>query len=701
MAVQVEAKSGGQSALSRFASYSAVLIAVGVAGIVGIMIIPLPPALLDVLITINISAALAVLLITMYTLRPLDFSVLPSLLLIATLLRLGINISATRLILLDAHAGAVIQAFGNFVVGGNYVVGVVIFLILVVIQFVVITKGAERVAEVGARFTLDAMPGKQMSIDADLNAGLINEEQARQRRRDIEREADFYGAMDGASKFVKGDAIAGILIIFVNIIGGLFIGVLQKGMPIIEALETYTLLTVGDGLVSQIAAILLSTATGIIVTRAASDANLGQDVTKQLGASPRALVIVAGLLFCLGLVPGLPKLPFFVIGALLGGVYLVQRGRKPAADLAVVEGPTRPADPNDSESLRGLLKVDPIELELGYGLIGLADPDESGNLLGRVGLIRRQIALELGIIMPTIRIHDNAQLPTNAYAIKLRGLPGGGGTARPGYFMAMNPGTADVPIDGIETTEPAFGLPALWIDPHQKEQAEIFGYTVVDPASVIVTHLIEVLKRNAASILGRQDVQALVDGVKAEYPSLIAELTPDPLSVGEVQRVLQNLLAEGVSIRDTVAIFEALTDQARIVKDPDALSEHVREKLGRSIVSRYLEGESQLHVMTLNPSVQQALIDSIEPTQAGPRVNFDPGRAQGLIRQLAEAMERLAGAGHQPVLICPGRLRLPLRRLIERALPALTVLAYAEIPPSAQVRSAATVSERGAASAIV
>jgi len=686
--VSASAPSAG---LRRLLEYSDVVVAMGVAGIVGMMIIPLPEGLLDVLITVNIAGALVILLVSMYTLEPLEFSVFPSLLLIATLFRLALNISATRLILLHAHAGAVIDSFGSFVVGGNYVVGIVVFLILVVVQFVVITNGAGRVAEVAARFTLDAMPGKQMSIDADMNAGLITEEQARQRRQAIEREADFYGAMDGATKFVKGDAIAGILIIFINILGGLVIGILQLKMPALKALQTYTLLTIGDGLVSQIPALLLSTATGIIVTRAASESNLGRDVMGQVLANPRALGIVAGLLLTLALVPGLPKVPFLALAAILGVAYAVRRNQMRAHTTE----PAAPAQvaPVDADGLTRLLRVDDIELELGYGLIPLADPDQAGNLLSRVGLVRRQVALELGFILPTIRIHDNMQLGPNEYVIKLRGTVVSRGEAHVGHYLALNPGTAEEAIEGIPTTEPAFGLPALWIDSSAKTRAEIAGYTVVDPSSVITTHLIEIIKRHAASILSRQDVQTLVDNVKAEHPTLVSELIPDPLNVGDVHRVLQNLLREGVCIRDLVTILEALSEWARLVKDADVLSEHVREALGQAIVSRYVDAEGRLHAATIAPVLQQSLLDALEPARQGLQLNLEPARAQRLIRQISQEMEKMASVGHPPVLLCPGRLRLPLRRLTERSLPNLAVLSYSEVPVALEVRPAGMVDD--------
>jgi flagellar biosynthesis protein FlhA len=695
MAVNASTSPSVPVGLQKLLQQSDILLAMAVAAVIGIMIVPLPPFVLDILIIINVAIGLVMLLVSMYIRDPLEFSVFPSLLLIATLYRLGLNIAASRLILLQAHAGAVIEAFGNFVVGGNYIVGVVVFLILVVIQFVVITNGAGRVAEVAARFTLDAMPGKQMSIDADLNAGIITEEEARQRRKAIQQEADFYGAMDGASKFVKGDAIAGIIIIFINILGGFAIGVLQLKMPLIQALQTYTLLTVGDGLVSQIPALLISTATGIIVTRAASEANLGRDVLSQVLANPRALAIVAALLAALGVVPGLPKLPFFVIAALAGATaFALERSRRHAAVLAAGAATAAVAskeEPLDAQAVVKMLPLDPIELEIGYGLIGLADPEQGGNLLSRITLIRKQLALDLGIVVPTIRIRDNLQLPANAYVIKLRGVQVAQGEARAGRYLAMDPGVAAGPIDGTPTREPAFGLPAVWITAELKERAEMLGYTVVDPSSVITTHLTEVLKTHAPSILSRQDVQTLLDSVKATHPALVAELVPNPLSIGDVQKVLQNLLRERVSIRDLVTILETLADHAPTVRDHDTLSELVRQALGRTICNPLLE-QGALHAFTLAPQLQHALAESLQPGERGMSIVIEPQRAQRLLQRMAQAMEAMAAMGHQPVAVVNSRIRLPLKRLTERALPGLVILAYQEVPPGVEVRITATVS---------
>ena len=671
---------------SRALPFSDIFLGVAAVVIIGLMIIPLPTVALDVLISVNIATALTILLVSMYITEPLQFSVFPSLLLIVTLFRLGLNVSATRLILLQANAGQVIESFGAFVVGGNYIVGIVVFLILMVIQFVVITNGAGRVAEVAARFTLDAMPGKQMSIDADLNAGIINDEQARERRRLIERQADFYGAMDGASKFVKGDAIAAVLIVFVNILGGFGVGVMQLGMPLTDALKTYTLLTVGDGLVSQIPALLISTATGIIVTRAASEANLGHDVASELLSNPRALALGGGVLLLLGLIPGLPKLPFFLVGGvLLGGAYLMRRQQQAA--VAVVAKEEAAEAPKEAENVMDLLQVDPMELEIGYGLIPLVDKGRGGNLLQRISLIRRQLALELGIVLPTIRVRDNLQLRPNAYCIKLRGVEIARGELLMNHFLAMNPGGAEGDLNGTPTTEPAFGLPAEWIPAAARERAEMLGYTVVDPASVLTTHLTEVIKVHAPSILGRQATQGLIDNLKREHPALVEELIPNLLSLGEVQKVLQNLLRERVSIRDLVTILETLADRARTTRDTDLLSEHVRHALQRTITYQYKDENNVLHALMLSPHLEETLSASLQPTEQGVALTLDHATGQRLLQRLAREAEKMAAQGFQPVVLCSSRIRLPLKRFTERSLHSLAVLAYGEIPPQIEVRS--------------
>ena len=697
MAIAVPAAATPSNSIwARLNRYSDVMLAAAVCAVVGMMIIPLPEWLLDLLIVTNLSLGLIMLMVALYAKDALHFSVFPSLLLLTTLFRLGLDISATRLILLQAHAGQVVTAFGNIVVGGNFVVGVVVFLILIVVNFVVITHGATRVAEVGARFTLDAMPGKQMAIDAELNAGAINEETARARRRAVQQEADFYGAMDGATKFVKGDAVAAIIIMVINIVGGFVIGVLQLKMQLGDALSTYTLLTVGEGLTSQIPALLISTATGMIVTRAASepDSNLGKDVGSQLFGNPRALAIVGVLLLGMALVPGMPKLPLVGIGALLlGTAQMLRKNAKQAAAATAEAAAAAPANA-EPENLNHLLRVDPISIEIGYGLISLADAENGGNLLSRVTLIRRQIATDLGIIVPTIRIRDDLQLPADTYVIRLRGVEVARGEVRANRLMAMNPGTAMGELDGLPTTEPAFGLPALWITNEQREHAENLGYTVVDPTSVMTTHLSEVIRQHAPQILSRQDVQSLLDSVKAEHPTLVGELVPELLSIGEVQKVLQHLLAERISIRDLVTILEALADSARVTRDQDQLGERVRQALGRAICRQNAGPDGRLSVLTLSPGWQQAIAGALQTTDTGSAVLLmDQPTGNRLIHALSKEMERVAALGHNPILLVPARLRLALRRFSERSLGALTILAYSEVPAQVEVTTLGVVGD--------
>jgi flagellar biosynthesis protein FlhA len=660
--------------------------------VVALMMVPLPTFVLDILLAVNLLAALVILLIAMYVMEPLQFAVFPALLLIMTLFRLGLNVAATRLVLLNGDAGAVIESFGSFVIGGNFVVGIVVFLILMVIQFVVITNGAGRVAEVAARFTLDAMPGKQLAIDADLNAGLINEGEARRRRRNIEMEADFYGAMDGASKFVRGDAIAAVVIVIVNILGGFAIGVLQRGIPIVDALQVYSLLTVGEGLVSQIPALLISTATGIIVTRSASEANLGRDVIGQFSANPRAIGISGGIILLLALVPGLPKLPFILIGGLaVFAAFRLWQAQQLAEVTAVEVAQADEAAQRQPDNVVDLLNVDPMELEIGYGLIPLVDQEQGGNLLNRITLIRRQLALDLGIVLPTIRVRDNLQLRPNQYVIKLRGVEVARGELMISHYLAMNPGTAEEGLEGIPTTEPAFGLPALWVNPAQRETAEILGYTVVDPASVLTTHLTEVIKANAPTILNRQDIQTLITNLRRDYPALIDELVPNLLTLGEIQRVLANLLRERVPVRDLVTILEALADTARTTKETDLLTEAARRALARTIASLYRDEANTLTGTMLSPQIEAYLASALQQTDQGTMIAIDAQTAQRLIQAVSREMERMAQQGLQPILICSSRLRLPLKRLTERSLPNLVVLSFAEIPPGTNVVSAGLI----------
>src|SRR5579884_3904627 len=650
--------------------YSDIILAGVVVAVLAMMIIPLPEQLLDGLIVIDIASALTILLVSLYAREPLDFSVFPSLLLVMTLFRLGLNISASRLILLQAHAGTVIDAFGSFVVGGNYVVGVVVFLILMVIQFVVITNGAGRVAEVGARFTLDAMPGKQLAIDADLNAGLITEAEARARRRAIQREADFYGAMDGASKFVKGDAIAAIIITLINSLGGIVIGVLQLHMDVGRAAQTYTLLTVGDGLVSQVPALLISTATGVIVTRSAADTSLGRDMLGQVFTNPRALGIVGTVLLLFGLVPGLPKLPFFVISAgLIGGAFVLRNSARRAAQ-APAEEPAKPA--SDEQNVADLLHVDPLELEIGYNLVPLVDAQRGGSLINRIALIRRQVAL-------------------NSYSIKLRGVEIARGEVLVDHHLALSPTASDETLEGVRTVEPAFGLPAIWVTGAQRERAELLGYTVIDPASVVTTHLTEVIKRNAPAILGRQEVQNLLNGVRQTAPAVADDLVPNLLSLGEVQKVLQNLVRERVSIRDLVAILEALGDHARATRDPDVLTEYARRAVARSLCQQYREPDGIIYGITLDPHLEQELFEALQTTDQGAVIAWPPSRTQRLLQRLGQELERLAATGHLPIVLTSARIRLPFRRLTERALPNLAVLSFAEVASQGDVRAVATL----------
>ena len=678
--------------ISKLNKFSDVMLALGVVMIVMMMIIPLPPFLLDLLLALNITLSLTIVMISIYNVEPLQFSVFPSLLLVTTLFRLALNVSATRLILLQGYAGEVILAFGSFVVGGNAVVGFIVFIILILIQFIVITKGAERVAEVAARFTLDAMPGKQMAIDADLNAGLINDNEARTRRRNIQREADFYGAMDGASKFVKGDAIAAIVIIVVNILGGFIIGMVQRDMSILQALQTYTLLTVGEGLVNQIPALLVSTATGLVVTRAASENNLGHDIAAQLLAYPRVFFLVAAVLAVLSAVPGLPGIPFLSIAILIAGLgYILQKTAKTAQETAVTQQEEKELEEvRKPENIVSLLQVDPIELEIGYSLIPLVDVAQGGNLLDRVVMIRRQCALEMGIVVPTIRIRDNIQLKPNAYVIKIKGIEVAKGELLLDHFLAMNPGMVTEEIPGEETMEPAFGLPALWIHEAYRERAELSGYTVVDPISVLATHLTEVVKGHCDELLGRQDVQTLIDSVKQDHPAVVSELVPAMLSVGDIQKVLVCLLKERVSVRDLVSIMETLADTATFTKDPEVLAEYVRRTLSRNISRQYIQNNT-LTCITLDPQTENQIVSGVQHSDRGSFVNLDPGSMQQFINSLSNEIQKLTATGFHPVLLTSPASRLYVRKLTERIAPNLVILSFAELENQIEVQSVGMV----------
>ncbi|RCX21292.1 flagellar biosynthesis protein FlhA [Fontibacillus phaseoli] len=670
-----------------------ILVLVGVIGIVLLMIVPIPTLLLDFLLIINISIALMILLVAMNTREALQFNIFPAMLLITTLFRLALNVSTTKLILGQAEAGDVVATFGSWVSQGEPVVGFVVFLILVVVQFIVITKGSERVAEVAARFTLDAMPGKQMSIDADLNAGLINEQQARERRTKIEKEADFYGAMDGASKFVKGDAIASIILLLINLIGGFIIGMSIHGMPFGEALSTYSILTIGDGLVSQIPALLISTASGLIVTRASSEGNLADDITGQLFSYPKLIYIVAGTIGMLGLFTPIgpwTTLPFAGL--------LIFAGRRMQKNInlrqiqqEIQEEEQQIEEVRSPESVINLLQVDPIEFEFGYGLIPLADTGQGGDLLDRIIMIRRQCALEMGLVVPVIRIRDNIQLKPNEYVIKIKGNVVGGGELLLNHYLAMSPGMDDESISGIETQEPAFGLPALWIDESTKDRAELSGYTVVDPPSVVATHLTELIKKHAHELLGRQETKSLIDNLKENYAVLVDELIPSLLSVGEVQKVLAKLLREKISIRDMVTIFETLADYASYTKDPDVLTEYVRQSLSRQITQQYTQQGETMRVITVGPTLEKKIAESVQQSDQGSYLALDPVSTQSLFQKLSEQINRLLQSGQQPIVLTSPTIRMYLRQVIERSMQDIPVLSYSELEPNVEIQSVGVV----------
>ncbi|MGE5676485.1 MAG: flagellar biosynthesis protein FlhA [Pseudomonadota bacterium] len=667
------------------------IVAIAVLAVLVLIIVPLPSFIVDIMLTLNISLSLVIFLLSMYIKEPLQFSIFPTMLLITTLFRLSLNFSTTRLILGKGYAGEVVNAFGNFVTGSNPVVGFIMFLILIIVQFMVITKGSERVAEVSARFTLDAMPGKQMAIDADLNSGLINEMEAKDRRKKIQREADFYGAMDGASKFVKGDAIAGIIITVINISGGFTIGMLQMGLGFAESLSKFTVLTIGDGLVSQIPALFISVAAGMVVTRAASDSDLGSDVISQLLREPRILYITSAALIVLAFA-GLPKVPNIVLAIFLAlmGYTLQRRIKETVKEEEIKAQDIEVEEIRRPENVMTLLQVDPIELEFGYGIIPLADSNQGGDLLDRVVMIRRQCALDLGVIVPVIRLRDNIQLRPNEYVIKIKGIEIASGELMFDSFLAMNPGTADGELDGIKTTEPAFGLPAVWISENQKERAEMMGYTVVDPPSVIATHLTEIIKNHAHELLGRQDVQKLVDNIKENYPALVDDVTPKQLSIGDVQKVLSNLLKEGVSIRDMVTIMETLADYAPITKDTDMLTEYVRQSMRRNITKRFIY-DMHAKVITLDGTLEQTIMDSVQQTEYGSYLNMDPNSAQRIIGNLLKELQKLTSIGEQPIVLASPVVRLYFKRMTEQVAPGLVVLSYNELDPSVEVQSVGVV----------
>jgi flagellar biosynthesis protein FlhA len=662
--------------------------AVGVILIVALLIIPLPSFIVDLLIALNISLSIGILLLTMYIAQPMEFSVFPTVLLLVTLFRLGINVATSRLILLEGNAGGVVNTFGNLIVGGNYVVGVVIFLILMIIQFVVINNGTGRVAEVSARFTLDAMPGKQMSIDADLNSGLIDEHDARARRKAIEGEADFYGAMDGASKFVRGDAIAAVVIILVNIIGGIVIGMLQRGLGVVEALQSYALMTIGAGLAIQIPALLISAASGLIVTRSTSEASLGTDLFGQI-SNFNTLAMGAMIVGLLMFVPGLPKLPFAAISIGLGvAAYFVNKMKQ--AELTPhteVAAPTMAAEPETPQDMLGMVVIDPMELEIGYTLIPLIDEQSSDNLLRRITGIRRQMLTELGLILPVVRIRDNLRLSPQGYRIKIRGQEVASGELWLDQLLAIPGAETDSQIKGIQTTEPAFGLPAYWIQDGERSRAELSGYTVVNPLSVLSTHLAEIARNYAPELLNRQMVQEMLNQMKSKSPAAVDGIIPDMLSLGELQAIMRNLLHERIPIRDLDGILETIANHAAATRDPNILAEAVRQTMANTISSMYRDEKQVLHVFTLSPQIESTLRSSIVPGENGFGFQIDPGLAHQILAHTGEQMEKLAHEGFLPILICPREIRLAFRRLVEKSLPNLIVIAYSEVSQGTKVRS--------------
>lgn len=669
-----------------------IAVALGLVGVLVIMVVPLPAFMIDFFLTLSFTGALLILLVSIYTVRPLDFSIFPSLLLITTLFRLALNVASTRVILVHGSegpeaAGGVIHAFGSFVVGDNYFIGIIVFAILVIINFVVITKGSGRVAEVAARFTLDAMPGKQMSIDADLNAGLINDEEARRRRKSIEAEADFYGAMDGASKFVRGDAIAAIIITLVNIIGGLLIGVLQKGMAVGLAAETYTKLTVGEGLVAQIPALIISTAAGMVVTRSSSERNLGEEVSSQLLLHPKALVVVSGIMLVFGLLSGMPVIPFVSVSGVMlftaWGVTQMKKEKEAEKRKVAEEAALKP----EKDKIENLLPLDMLELEVGYGLINVVDSDQSGDLLERIVSIRKQFALDMGIVVPSVHIRDNLQLQPGEYQVLIKGVKVAGGTLLADHYLAMDPGNVTKNVEGVETTEPAFGLPALWIAKDQKEEAEVAGYTVVDLPTVIATHLTEVIKTHAHELLGRQEVQKLVETFQKTHPKVVEELIPNVLPLGSVVRVLQNLLREQISIRDLLTVFETLADEASKNKDTEVLTEAVRKGLARSITKKYCADDGTMAVFSLDRSIEEAVANSLLQTEQGVQLVLDPQYAQQVLASISRAVESTPFPTGQPILMTNPTIRRHVRKLTERFIPQLVVLSHSEVIPNVSVKA--------------
>ncbi|MEP9412103.1 MAG: flagellar biosynthesis protein FlhA [Candidatus Brocadia sp.] len=682
-----------KTSLGKLFSQGEIALIIGVIGIFVVLIIPIPPFFLDLFITVNISVTLLLLLVTLHAKGPLDLSTFPSLLLFLTLFRLSLNVASTRQILLHGYGGKVIASFGEFVVGGNIVVGMVVFLIIIVIQFIVITKGATRISEVAARFTLDAMPGKQMSIDADLNAGLITEEQARKRRELISREAEFHGAMDGASKFVSGDAIAGIIIVVINIVGGIVMG-MRQGMSVSEAVQCYTILTVGDGLVSQIPSFIVATASAVIITKTSSSENLGRDMKGQMLNQPNAVAFAAGILAVFSIIPGLPKVPFMFLAGFFGILFLLLR--KSAGKLATEEATGKDVKKNTQEAqseegVERLLHVDRMGIEVGYKLVSLVDPHKNGGILERINALRRQMARDIGLIVPPIRVRDNLQLEANQYVIKIRGQDVARGELFPDCYLAIDSGAITRSVEGIKTFDPAYGLPALWVSGTVKEDAETSGYTIVDPISVMITHLTEIIKNHAYEILCREDVQKLIENLKKESPTVVEELTPSVMPLGSVQEVLKNLLKEQVPIRDMATILETIADYVPTTKDTELITEYVRQRLSRTICQRYQNGEGKIGVISLDPQLEQTIANSIHKTERGSLLALEPNMAQKLIDKLTEVVKGSLSTGYEVVLLTSSNVRCHIRRLIENALPHVAVLSYKEISSGVKIDSVGIV----------
>lgn len=665
-----------------------VITAFGVIGIVSMIILPIPTILLDIMLTFNITLAIVIILLTMFTIEVLDFSVFPTLLLITTLYRLGLNVSSTRLILSRGYAGEVISAFGGFVTGNNYIVGAVIFIIIVVIQFIVITNGAGRVAEVAARFTLDAMPGKQMSIDADLNAGVISDKQAGNRRENLQRESDFYGAMDGALKFVKGDAIAGIIIVIINFIGGIAIFMGQKGLPFGEAIQKFGILTIGDGLVSQVPALLISTASGILVTRSASKSNFGREIATQLFSIPKVIAMTAIILLILGIVPALPNIPFLLLAIISGGIayFLFEEEKQTKEQNIIIRKKMETTEArNEPDDVMKYIKTETLEIEIGYGLISLVDKSSGGDLVDRISIIRRQCAIEMGIIVQPVRIRDNLQLKSDEYIIKIRGNEVARGELLCGHYLVMDPGSDKIDIHGKATIEPTFGLPAVWIEESKKEEAEMKGLTIVEPTTVLVTHLNETIKKFSKELMGRQEVKALLDMVKESSSAVVEELVPEYMSIGDIQKVLQNLLNEQISVRDFVTILETLADYAPNTKDIELLTEYVRYRLGRTIIKNYLHEDNILNVITIHPDIEQKIYNSIQKSFQGSFPIINPDINTKILENIDGLMTANISKSIQPIVLVSPRIRSPFRKLIEMTFPDLPVISLNEIPNSVEI----------------